>query len=61
MDPKALRDAYLEEIEGHSKELAQKARALSIDFQRVSTDEPLDAVLSAYLARRFARARGGAS
>ncbi len=61
IDPKAIRDAYLEEIEGHSRELAQKARALSIDFQRVSTTEPLDAVLSAYLARRFARARGGAS
>ncbi|MEM8709455.1 MAG: DUF58 domain-containing protein [Planctomycetota bacterium] len=61
IDPKAIREAYLEEIRGHSKELARQARALSIDFLRVSTDEPLDAVLSAYLARRFARARGGAS
>jgi uncharacterized protein (DUF58 family) len=61
VDPKALREAYLEEIQGHSKELARQARSLSIDFLRVSTDEPLDAVLSAYLSRRLARARGGAS
>lgn len=58
LDPKAIREAYIEEITTHSKELARQARALSIDFVRVSTDEPLDAVLSAYLSRRLARARG---
>lgn len=60
IDPKAIRDAYLEEIRAHSADLAQRTRALSVDFVQVSTADPLDAVLSAYLARRQARARGGA-
>ena len=57
IDPKAIREAYLEEVRAHTKELARQARALSVDFIHVVTDEPLDAVLSAYLARRVARAR----
>ncbi len=61
IDPKAIREAYIEEIEGHSRELARRARSLSVDFVRVTTDEPLDAVLSAYLSRRLARARGAGS
>lgn len=59
IDPKAIREAYLEEIQGHNALLARQARALSVDFLTVRTDEPLDAVLSSYLARRSARARGG--
>ena len=57
IDPKAIREAYLEEIRAHTRELAQRARALSVDFVHVVTNEPLDAVLSAYLSRRLARAR----
>lgn len=60
VDPNAIREAYLEEIKAHSAELAQRLRALSVDFVQVSTADPLDAVLSAYLAHRQARARGGA-
>ena len=59
IDPKAIREAYLEEIRAHTRELAQRARALSVDFVHVVTDEPLDAVLSAYLSRRLSRARAG--
>jgi uncharacterized protein (DUF58 family) len=59
IDPKAIREAYLEELQQHNKALARQARALSVDFLSISTAEPLDAVLSAYLARRTARARGG--
>tara|TARA_R110002096_G_scaffold99189_6_gene219981 strand:- start:13829 stop:14740 length:912 start_codon:yes stop_codon:yes gene_type:complete len=61
IDPKALREAYIAEIEAHNQELARAARALSVDFVSMRTDEPLDAVISAYLARRTARARGGRS
>ncbi|MEM9802330.1 MAG: DUF58 domain-containing protein [Planctomycetota bacterium] len=57
IDPKAIREAYLEEIRAHSKELARQARSLSVDFVHVVTDEPLDAVLSAYLSHRLVRAR----
>ena len=59
VDPKAIRDAYLEELRGHNQRLARAAQGLSVDFLSVTTAEPLDAVLSAYLARRSARVRGG--
>jgi uncharacterized protein (DUF58 family) len=59
IDPKAIRQAYVEEIEAHNKLLARQARALSIDYVAVSTNSPVEAVLSTYLAHRTARARGG--
>ncbi len=59
VDPKAIREAYLEEVRDHNALLARQARALSVDFQTIRTDQPLDAVLSGYLTRRNARARGG--
>jgi uncharacterized protein (DUF58 family) len=61
VDPKAIRNAYREEVTRHNEELARQARALSLDFLQVRTDQPLDAVLSTYLARRIARSRGGKS
>jgi uncharacterized protein (DUF58 family) len=59
IDPNAIREAYLAEIEAHNQALARAARALSIDYVPLLTNEPLDAALSAYLVRRAARARGG--
>ena len=59
IDPKAIRDAYLAEIEAHNHKLARQAQALSIDCLQVSTTENLETVLSTYLAHRTARARGG--
>lgn len=59
IDPKSIRDAYLEEIGRHNRVLARQARALSVDYVLLDTSRSLDAVLSAYLARRTARARGG--
>ena len=61
IDPKAIREAYLDEMREHRQQLAARTRALSLDFVEVSTADPLDAVLSAYLARRLARARGSGS
>ncbi|MCB9911210.1 MAG: DUF58 domain-containing protein [Planctomycetes bacterium] len=61
VDARALRQAYLEEIENHNRALARAARALSVDFVSMRTDEPLDAVLSTYLASRHSRVRGGRS
>ncbi len=60
VDPKAIREAYLEEIRAHNRALARQATSLSIDYVLLRTDEPLDALLAAYLARRSARSRGGA-
>jgi len=59
IDPRAIREAYLEELTRHNKELARQARSLSVDFVAVATDAPLDAVLSAYLSRRASRVRSG--
>lgn len=57
VDPKALRSAYLEELEQHEQALRSCARALSIDFVELDTDASLEAVLSTYLAARASRAR----
>jgi uncharacterized protein (DUF58 family) len=59
VDPKAIRAAYLAEIEAHDQSLARQARALSVDYVQLLTSQPLDAALSTYLARRGTRARGG--
>ena len=59
IDPRAIRDAYIEEITAHNRELARAAAALNVDCIQARTDEPLDAVISTYLTHRAARARGG--
>lgn len=59
VDPRALRAAYLEEIENHRRELMRQASLLRIDFVPLTTSTGLDAALSTYLAHRTARARGG--
>ena len=59
VDPKAIRGAYVEEIERHVRELARHARGLSLDHVLLDTSQGVDAVLSTYLATRTARARGG--
>ncbi len=59
IDPKAIREAYRQEIQEHNHELARQAQALSIDCIQIRTSEGVDTVLSTYLAHRTARARGG--
>ena len=59
VDPRALRAAYVEEIEKHNEALAREARRLRIDYVRCPTRQGVDAVLSTYLAQRGVRARGG--
>lgn len=59
LDPKAIRTAYLEEIRSHNAEIARHARSLDLDRVECVTRQPLDGVLSTYLAHRTARARGG--
>lgn len=59
IDPRALRDAYLEEIGKHNQALARAAASMSLDFVPLSTKTGVDAALSTYLSHRVARARGG--
>lgn len=59
IDPRAIREAYLEEIEKHRRELVKQASLLRVDLVPLVTSVGLDAALSTYLAHRTARARGG--
>ncbi|TAJ02725.1 MAG: DUF58 domain-containing protein [Planctomycetota bacterium] len=58
IDARALRNAYLAELEAHQRALRAAAHSLGLDLLEIRTDAPLDAVLSTYLARRMARTRG---
>jgi len=57
IDPKAIRNAYREEVRAHVEALSKMARALSCDFVPLTTSTPLDVALSTYLGHRTARAR----
>lgn len=56
-DPKALRDAYLAEIEGFADTIRKSCLQQRIDYVRVVDDQPLDVVLTSYLSARAARAK----
>ncbi len=59
IDPRALRKAYLEEVESFTLALRQSAMRTRSDYNLLRTDQPLEVALQAYLARRSAvRARG---
>jgi uncharacterized protein (DUF58 family) len=54
-EPRGLRSAYQKEFEAYLKQVRTGCRAQQIDYLTVRTDEPLDAVLSAFLAARKKR------
>ncbi len=56
-EPRALRKAYQDEINGFINQLKKSCRKINIDYLLFRTDEPLDRALSSYLASRMARAR----
>ena len=56
-DATALRKAYLEEFSRYLTSLRTECRNLGIEYRLLRTDEPLDRVLSAWLAERMARVR----
>lgn len=56
-EPQALRNAYLEQLHGYLKDLKKGCRAQRVDYVPVRTDQPVDVVLSTFLAPRMARAR----
>ena len=53
-EPRSLRAAYLEQLAAHTDALRKLCRGLKVDFNRVDTGDPLDVVLSGYLATRAA-------
>lgn len=56
-DPRGLRDAYRAQVEAHLRQLETQCRQLGMDYQRMLSDEPLDATLFRYLATRMQRVR----
>ena len=57
VEPKALREAYLDEVNKFLHEVKRRCAAARIDYRLVNTSEPLDAVLSSFLAARMAATR----
>ena len=54
-NPKALRDGYLEAINEFLDEVRRGCAKASIDYAKISTSDPMDAVLAQFLSRRMAR------
>ncbi len=62
-DPRSLRDAYIEVLEKYLVDVRRGCTKLGIDYQLVTTNDYLDAVLTKFLNMRLddrnARGRGG--
>jgi uncharacterized protein (DUF58 family) len=56
-EPRSLRAAYQEEVRAFLKHIRAGCRAQQIDYLMVRTDEPLDAVLTAFLSARKKRVK----
>ena len=55
VDPRSLREAYLQEIDGFQERIRKGCLGQKIDYVRLVDDQPLDVVLSSYLAARASR------
>jgi len=55
VDPRSLKHAYLEEINGFLDTIRKGCLAQRIDYVRLVNHQPLDVVLSSFLAARTAR------
>lgn len=54
-EPNALRNEYLRVFEEYVEQLKRGCREMSMDYQPLPTDAPVDVALSSYLARRMHR------
>lgn len=54
IDPRALRQGYLDALARHTAQIERHCRAFNADFQRVSTHDWLGPPLAAFIARRNA-------
>ena len=55
VEPRALREAYLEEFGRHTEKIRKACHDLHVDFVQVDTSLPLDVTLPGFLATRAAR------
>jgi len=56
-EPRSLRDQYLAELNAFCSRVRDECVANRIDYQQLSTAQPLDVALSSYLATRMATTR----
>lgn len=56
-EPRSLRAAYQEQVQTFLRQVRTGCRAQQIDYLLVRTDQPLDAVLTAFLAARKRRVK----
>ncbi len=57
VEPRALRRRYLDEVQRFTERLKGRCREMRMDYEVVDTADPLDAVLTSYLATRNATLR----
>ena len=57
VEPRALRKAYLRQFDGFLRRIKSGCRVHQIDYVPLRTDQPLEVVLSSYLASRSKRLR----
>ncbi|MGE3109514.1 MAG: DUF58 domain-containing protein [Phycisphaerales bacterium] len=55
IDPRAIREAYLESINTHLQRIERMTRSFGFDYQRVSTHDWLGPPMAAFMARRNAQ------
>ena len=55
VNPREIRESYLEEFDGFLDRVRTECAAMDVDYERVRTDERLDAVLLRFLSRRQGR------
>ena len=61
VEPRALREGYLEAVNAFCKDVKRKCVANRIDYKLISTADHLDAALLAFLAARAAAVRKAGS
>jgi uncharacterized protein (DUF58 family) len=57
IDPRALRDAYLESVDAHVDQITKAARGFGFDYVRLNTHESVGPTLAYLLARRDAHSK----
>ena len=58
VDPRGIRDAYLQALAAHHAQIESAARGCGFDMMTIDTHDWLGPTLSAFLARREARLKG---
>ncbi len=55
VDPRQLRQEYLQNFQAFCQQLREQARQMQVDYYRLRTDEPVDQALGVYLTKRQSR------